>query len=156
MLRRATGDALEGLEKVEVIVEAQGGGNLVDGHFPGGQEFPGPLDAQLRDIGGIGLPRFPLEQLPQVVGVHVHLPGNELQGTVFGQMLLHKPEHVQKGGVGQLPVRLGGGTLLQPRAEGLNHMLKGAEAEDQMLWVQKMENIRQRAEEIVLEEIIYS
>ena len=38
-------------------------------------------------------------------------------------------------------------------AEGVDGTL---EAEDQMLWVQKMENIRQRAEEIVLEEIIYS
>ncbi len=38
-------------------------------------------------------------------------------------------------------------------AEGVDGTL---EAEDQMLWLQKMENIRQRAEEIVLEEIIYS
>ncbi len=37
--------------------------------------------------------------------------------------------------------------------EGVEETLK---AENQMLWVQKMENIRQRAEEIVLEEIVYN
>ena len=39
------------------------------------------------------------------------------------------------------------------KAEGINEQLK---AEDQMLWVQKMNNIRNRAMEIVLEELIYS
>ena len=37
--------------------------------------------------------------------------------------------------------------------EGVNEKLK---ASDQMLWVQRMNNIRDRAEEIVGEEIIYS
>ena len=37
--------------------------------------------------------------------------------------------------------------------EGVNEKLK---ASDQMLWVQRMNNIRDRAEEIVREEIIYS
>ena len=37
--------------------------------------------------------------------------------------------------------------------EGVNEELK---ASDQMLWVQRMNNIRGRAEEIVREEIIYS
>lgn len=36
--------------------------------------------------------------------------------------------------------------------EGVTERLK---AEDQMLWVSKMENIRARAEEIVLKEIVY-
>ena len=37
--------------------------------------------------------------------------------------------------------------------EGVNEKLK---ASDQMLWVQRMNNIRARAEEIVREEIIYT
>ena len=39
------------------------------------------------------------------------------------------------------------------KAEGVNEQLKAA---DQMIWVQKMNNIRERAEEIVREEIIHS
>ena len=38
-------------------------------------------------------------------------------------------------------------------AEGVNEELK---ATDQMLWVQKMNSIRNRAEEVVLSELIYS
>jgi len=36
--------------------------------------------------------------------------------------------------------------------EGVTERLK---AQDQMLWVQRMNNIRERAEEIVREEIVY-
>ena len=39
------------------------------------------------------------------------------------------------------------------KAEGVTEQLKAA---DQMLWMRKMNNIRDRAEEIVKEEIIYS
>ena len=38
------------------------------------------------------------------------------------------------------------------KQEGVTEQLK---AQDQMLWVQKMNNIRARAEEIVRQEIIY-
>ena len=38
-------------------------------------------------------------------------------------------------------------------AEGITEELK---AEDQMVWVAEMENIRNRAEEIVLKEIVYA
>lgn len=39
------------------------------------------------------------------------------------------------------------------KAEGVDEALK---AQNQMLWIRKMENIRQSAEEIVLKEIIYN
>jgi hypothetical protein len=39
------------------------------------------------------------------------------------------------------------------KAEGITEQLK---AENQMLWVQKMNNIRNRVSEIILEELIYS
>ena len=38
------------------------------------------------------------------------------------------------------------------RAEGVDEKLK---AKDQMTWVGRMNNIRQRAEEIILAELIY-
>ncbi|MCD8149986.1 MAG: TnpV protein [Clostridiales bacterium] len=38
-------------------------------------------------------------------------------------------------------------------SEGVNEKLK---AEDQMLWVQRMENIQNRAEEIIMTELVYS
>lgn len=38
------------------------------------------------------------------------------------------------------------------KAEGVNEQLKAA---DQMEWVGRMNNIRQRAEEVVLSELIY-
>ena len=39
------------------------------------------------------------------------------------------------------------------KAEGITEQLK---AEDQMLWVQRMNSIRNRAEEIILHEMIYT
>ncbi|GHU60212.1 hypothetical protein FACS1894171_0770 [Clostridia bacterium] len=39
------------------------------------------------------------------------------------------------------------------KAEGVTEQLK---SENQMLWVQKMSNIRNRVTEIILEELIYS
>jgi hypothetical protein len=39
------------------------------------------------------------------------------------------------------------------KTEGVTEQLK---ADNQMLWIQKMNNIRHRAEEIVLKEIVYS
>ncbi len=39
------------------------------------------------------------------------------------------------------------------KAEGITEQLK---AEDQMEWVERMNNIRQRAEEIVLNDLIYN
>lgn len=39
------------------------------------------------------------------------------------------------------------------KAKGITEQLK---AEDQMLWVQKMNNLRERSKEVVLEELIYA
>ena len=39
------------------------------------------------------------------------------------------------------------------RSEGVTEQMK---AQNQMLWVQKMESIRSRAEEVVLHDLVYS
>ena len=99
LLWRITGYALERLEEVKIVIKSQRDGDLIDRQVPGDQHLLGLLNTQFCDVGGLGFSGLPLEQLPQVIGVHVHLFGDQLEGAVFRQMKFRKFDHVQKCGI---------------------------------------------------------
>lgn len=75
--------------------------------------------------------------------------GGIYQGMVLSGTLKEYLLSVQE----QAEARFGFLVEQMAKAEGVNEQLK---AVDQMLWVQRMNNIRNRVEEIVREEIIYT
>lgn len=75
--------------------------------------------------------------------------GGIYQGMVLSGTLKEHLLSVQE----QAEVRFDALVVQMAEREGVNEKLKDS---DQMLWVRKMNNIRDRAEEIVREEIIYS
>ena len=69
-------------------------------------------------------------------------------GYLYPNIILHEEDKTPIGKYGRMEL-----TITQmAKAEGVTERLK---AENQMEWVQRMNSIRNRAEEIVLDELIY-